>query len=98
MTKPHAWIDWWFRDRKTGKIVIGQFPNASLGVWMVATVLHTIFGHVARIELLRWIGAGALLAWGADELLRGANPFRRVLGAAAVAFEVFALVTALRGA
>jgi hypothetical protein len=97
MKDRHPLIDWWFRDRKTGHIVIGQFPNATLGVWMVATALHQIFGQGARIEVLRWVGAGALLAWGADELVRGANPFRRVLGAAAVGYEVHAIVLALRG-
>ena len=93
----HPWIEWCFRDRKTGHIVIGQFPNATLGVWVVATALHQIFRQVARIDLLRWIGAGALIVWGLDELVRGVNPFRRVLGALVLGYEIYAIVTALRG-
>jgi len=27
-----AVVDWWFRDRSTGAIVIGQLPNATIGV------------------------------------------------------------------
>ncbi len=61
MSKPHPWIDWWFRDRTTGKIVVGQFPNATLGVWIAASAVHAIFSQLTRIEVLRWVGAGALL-------------------------------------
>jgi hypothetical protein len=91
-----GFLGWWFRDRTTGKLVIAQFPNGTLGVWMAAAILHAIVGDVARAELLRWVGGGALLAWGVDELARGANPFRRVLGAVAVAYEVHAVVVGLR--
>ncbi|MDP3220914.1 MAG: hypothetical protein Q8S73_42915 [Deltaproteobacteria bacterium] len=90
-------MDWWLRDRKTGRVVVVQFPNATLGVWMGASALQRVFGDVTRAEMLRWIAGGALLAWGVDELVRGANPFRRVLGAAALAYEAYAIVRVLRG-
>ncbi|MFL6241310.1 MAG: hypothetical protein ACJ735_17645 [Actinomycetes bacterium] len=32
-------------------------------------------------DLLHWSAIAALVWWGLDELLRGVNPFRRVLGA-----------------
>ena len=37
---------------------------------------------------LRWIGAGALIVWALDELVRGASPFRRLLGAAVLAWQL----------
>jgi hypothetical protein len=84
-------VDWLFRDRTTGKIVIAQFPNIPLIAWLVATVLavvttgtaHTVLGYTATVALLVWAG---------DELLRGVNPFRRMLGAAVLAWEAFSLI------
>ena len=84
-------MDWLFDDRTTGKIVIAQFPNIPLIVWLVATALalvtsgtvHTILGYTATVALSVWAG---------DELLRGVNPFRRMLGAAVLAWEAFSLI------
>lgn len=84
-------MDWIFRDRKTGKIVIAQFPSIPLIAWLAATALtlltsdtvHTVLGYVATVALVVWAG---------DELLRGVNPFRRLLGAAVLAWEVVSLI------
>jgi hypothetical protein len=84
-------VDWLFRDRTTGKIVIAQFPNIPLIAWLVATALalvttgtvHTILGYAATVALVIWAG---------DELLRGVNPFRRMLGFAVLAWEAFSLL------
>lgn len=84
-------MDWLFRDRTTGKIVIAQLPNIPLIAWLVATALalvttglaHTILGHTATLALVVWAG---------DELLRGVNPFRRMLGAAVLAWEALSLI------
>lgn len=93
-----ALFDWWFRDRASGRVVIAQFPNAAVSVWLVATVLHSILGTLHHADVLRWLASGALVAWGVDELLRGANPFRRSLGAFAVGYELWVLVLVFRGA
>ena len=85
-----AFVDWMFRDRATGKIVIAQLPNPALIVWIVATVaalpttgtLHTLLGYAATVALVVWAG---------DELLRGVNPFRRLLGVAVLVWEVYSL-------
>ena len=86
-----AGVDWVFRDRTTGKIVVAQFPNAALITWLVATVaaaltsgtVHTVAGYVAT---------GALVIWAVDELLRGVNPFRRALGVVVLTWQVVSLV------
>jgi hypothetical protein len=85
-------LHWWLRDRRTGRIVTWQWPNPA-----ILTAL--LSGGVARLDLwpsrtdeLRWVSAGALTVWAADELLRGVNPMRRVLGGVVLAATVAAFV------
>jgi hypothetical protein len=40
---------------------------------------------------LVWLGRGALVVWSLDELLRGANPFRRLMGAAVLTVQAVRL-------
>lgn len=87
-----AVVDWWFRDRSTGAIVIGQLPNATIGVWLAATAVCLLDVLPERERELGWIGSGALAAWGADELVRGVNPFRRLLGAVVLAWQLTRLL------
>lgn len=69
---------WWLRD-SAGRLVLGQTPNPAILVWMTCVVLGWT-DLVANEKVLVILGRGALLAWAADEVLRGASPFRRVLG------------------
>ncbi|QNE48325.1 hypothetical protein F1C58_02820 [Glaciihabitans sp. INWT7] len=73
-----------FRSRENGKITIGQpanleqkiFSGATLvGVMLPASKLRTGVGVVAVL---------ALVVWAVDEMARGVNPFRRILGGAAL--------------
>lgn len=80
--------DWWLRDGE-GTLILAQAPNPPILVWM-ATVIIGWTNLVASEDLLSTLGRGALLAWGADELLRGATPFRRVLGFAVCGYAVIA--------
>jgi hypothetical protein len=81
-----AVIDWLFRDRRTGRIVVAQWPNVALWVFIVAGVVR------------RWVPATgvvatvALLWWAVDEIVRGVNPFRRGLGAVVAVSTVVGLV------
>jgi hypothetical protein len=36
---------------------------------------------------------GALVIWATDEIVRGVNPWRRFLGAAVLAYELFTILT-----
>jgi hypothetical protein len=78
-------IDWLFRDRKTGRITIAQFPNAALAVFLAASVLGRL---VHGNDTLRVIATGALIWWAADEIIRGVNPWRRLLGGAVLAGQI----------
>jgi hypothetical protein len=86
-------VDWLFRNRQTGEITIAQAPNAALIVFLVALVVHRLFNIGGGAGTgLTIISTGALAIWAADELLRGVNPFRRMLGGAVLAGIVASLV------
>ena len=80
----HA-FDWFFRDRRTGRIVIGQWPNLPLWLFGAAAIASfpaagtpaELYADLASRVFLTW--------WAADEVLRGVNPWRRCLGAAVLA-------------
>ncbi len=71
-----------FRNRQTGQITIGQVPNIPLVVfllaWFVRFALDPSGGVATALDVVAWV---ALAIWAADEILRGVNPFRRLLGA-----------------
>lgn len=75
-------IDWLLRDRTTGRIVVAQWPNLSLGLFLGARLADRLLDPAGTAgTVLAATGTLALLWWAADELLRGVNPFRRLLGA-----------------
>jgi hypothetical protein len=86
---------WWFEDRRTGRIVVAQFPNwpiLGIGIaWVVRAVADrgsTVHDAASAAVTVLWIW------WAGDELLRGVNPFRRVLGAGVLAWQLARLVLA----
>jgi len=74
MTRVRAWVDWRFRDRTTGRIVIVQLPNVALAVWLVAMTLRLLLESAPTTEKVRWVAAGALVVCGLEELLRWRQP------------------------
>ena len=82
-------LDTFFRDG-AGRLVLFQVPNPALWVWLAATALR-LSPYDERDAELRWIGSGALIVWGLDELVRGAAPIRRLLGAAVLAWQLWRL-------
>jgi hypothetical protein len=78
--------DWLLRSRVTGRITLYQALNKRLALWFVATVaLRLGHPHGWLHDVLRILAVGALALWAADEVLRGVNPLRRVIGAAVLA-------------
>lgn len=74
-------IDWWFRDRTTGQLVVAQAPNPPLVVFLVAWVLRRLVGAEGTLDrVLGLTAAAALVVWALDEVIRGVNPWRRLLG------------------
>lgn len=72
-------LQWWIRDRR-GNVVLAQPPNAAIAVWLVATVGSWLVDG-SRHEALTRVGEGALAVWALDEIVRGASPVRRLMGA-----------------
>jgi hypothetical protein len=89
-------VDWVFRSRETGRITLFQRPNWQLLVWLAATVVLRL-GHPQGTlhDILRIIATAALGAWAADEVLRGVNPFRRLLGAVVLGVLVLSVLRTL---
>lgn len=88
-----AGFDWVFRSRRTGRITIGQFPNVALWLFIVTVVVRRFVADgTAPRTAVNWIGIAALAWWAIDEVLRGVNPWRRLLGLACCASLIAALV------
>lgn len=73
-------IDWLFRSRESGDIVVGQRPNLAMHVFNGATVASWIFPRPAWRRTAHDTATASLATWAASELVRGVNPFRRMLG------------------
>jgi hypothetical protein len=91
-------VDWMFRDRTTGAITVAQWPN--LPLWLFGGLSVAAWTIRGSKTLEAWLSVGADLAlawWAIDEVLRGVNPWRRILGAATLAGLVI-LITLRRAA
>jgi hypothetical protein len=87
-------VEWLFRNRVTGRITVAQFPNLSLGVFLVAVVVRWVASPTgSAATAVDVVATAALVWWGGDEVLRGVNPFRRILGAAVLVAVLVGLTT-----
>ncbi len=82
---------WWFRS-SDGRLTLWQLPNPALCVWLVTIVLGWFELSAAHAIAVDGIRHGALLVWAVDEVVRGASPFRRTLGAVILAAQLGTLV------
>ncbi len=82
---------WWFRS-SDGRLTLSQWPNPALSVWLVAVVLGWFDLSATHATAVDGVRHGALIVWALDEVVRGASPFRRVLGAVVLAFQLASLV------
>jgi hypothetical protein len=74
-------LRWWISDRQ-GRTALVAWPNPALVVWLVTVVVRWVdVLDGDRAADVQTIGQGALIVWALDELVRGASPARRVLGA-----------------
>jgi hypothetical protein len=87
-------IDWAFRSRETGRIVIVQWPNIVLVVFVLARGLDWLLDpDTPWSTVLAVVGTVAIVWWSIDELVRGVNPWRRLLGAALLAVQLVGLAS-----
>ena len=71
---------------------MGQLPNPALCVWMGAVVLGWFDLSTTHATAVDGVRRGALLVWAVDEVVRGASPFRRLLGAVVLAAQLASLM------
>lgn len=70
-----------FRNRRTSGITVAQWPNISLTAFIILSImLRTLHPHGSTDAVLHVIADVSILVWAVDELIRGVNPFRRILG------------------
>ena len=81
---------WWLRD-SNGRVVVAQWPNVALSVWIAAELLTWARVLASHKAALTGVGRGALIVWALDEVIRGVNPFRRLLGAVVLAVQLAGL-------
>ena len=85
---------WWFESRETGRITIAQFPNWPLfaigAAWLarlLADESSDVYGIAGGTITALW------LFWGADELIRGVNPARKLLGSLVITWQLIGFVS-----
>lgn len=76
-----------FRSRKTGRITLAQLLNWQFAVWLPASAVMWL-GHPGAGYAPSWLvlASAALARRAGDEVLRGVNPFRRLLGLAVLSW------------
>ena len=88
-----ASFGWWFRSRETGRITIAQAPNPPLWIFLAATLGRWFVSDAGPwADLFWWVSTGALAWWAADEVIRGVNPWRRVIGGVGLLFFAMRLI------
>lgn len=86
-------IDWLLRDRTTGRTVVAQRPNLSFGTFLVAAIVRRVADPAGTAgTVVSAVATTALLWWASDEIVRGVNPFRRILGAVVAVVTVGGLI------
>ena len=90
---PRNVFDWLFRDRRTGRVVIAQWPNLPLSLFLAATAIR-LLAHPAgtAATVLNAAAALTLTWWAVDEVARGLSPFRRALGALVLVATAVSLI------
>lgn len=86
-------FDWLFRNRKTGGTTIAQPPNLPIWIFLAAWVVGAVFDPSGWPgTLLDVVRTLALATWALMEVWSGVNPFRRILGAGALAWIAWSLL------
>jgi hypothetical protein len=89
-------FEWWFRDRRTGRIVVAHVPNLPILLWMGTVIARQLVERGSDLHtLLEWAGTVTLGWWAIDELVRGVNPWRRALGVGGCVVVLLGLVERL---
>lgn len=91
-------VNWFFRNRHTGKITIAQFPNPPLWIFLGAWVVQQLADESSSVATIAdYVATGSLGWWAVDEVARGVNPWRRTLGCLGVGVVIMRIVRTVSG-
>lgn len=91
-------LDWFFRDRRTGRILIAHVPNLPILLWFATVIARQLTVQGTTLDtLLEWAGSLTLGWWAVDEVVRGVNPWRRVLGLSGCIVVVVGVISRVQG-
>lgn len=76
-----------FRD-KDGNLVLWQWPNIALSLWLICLILAKLLPSGSLRDLTAWLGFGSLLTWAVLELFWGVDYFRRLVGLIVLAIVI----------
>lgn len=84
---------WWFENRETGEIAVAQFPNWPLFAIAAGWLAGALAPASSPVSTGSRVTVIALwVYWGTDEVLRGVNPWRKVLGGGVLAWQLVTLI------
>jgi hypothetical protein len=88
-------INWLFRSRTTGRITIAQVPNLSLVLFLATSIVKRLLDPAGTVNTaFVAVIMAALLWWAVDEVVRGVNPWRRMLGGGVLVWQLVSLLSA----
>lgn len=88
--RENFWDKFW-KD-KNGDLVVWRRPNLPIIVFVVAAIVYALFQNDAFGKFFGWVAIIALVIWAIIEIFRGANYFRRLLGASVLLLIIVASV------
>lgn len=91
MSALRAGVHWLLRDDRTGRLVVAQWPNTAIWIFLAAAVLR-LLGPDSAAPVLRGVATLALLWWAVQEIRSGVNPFRRMLGTGVLVWQMVAFL------
>jgi hypothetical protein len=90
---PSSAVSRFFRNPRTGDVVVAQMPNMPLWVFLAATAVRVLFRPDGSVgTLVSIVGTAGLVVWAGLEIARGDSPFRRGLGVVVLLATVAGLV------
>ena len=89
-----AAFEWAFRNRETGAITVAQLPNLPMWIFLCALLARwTLPSHASLDEVIEAVELAALTWWAYEEVRRGVNPWRRILGLGGFVFVLATLAS-----